>query len=697
MLTISGIVKDEKGNPLSFVNISAEGTVDGTNSEENGSFTFETQNSDTNKIILKASMLGYTDYREEVYSEKTENIEIILKTKTKELNEIIVTGSNYILKGNSDLSNKNAVDLVTIAGAEGDIYKSLSMLPGTQVAGSDGKLLVRGGDSRESQTYIDGMHVLNAYTSVPENTGARSKYSPFLFEGISFSQGGYSSEYSQGLSSVLPLSTKDESRISKIGVSVLSVGVGGGGTKSWANSSVSLNMDYTNIAPYNNLLHSNDKKNWKKPYEMFAGQNQFRFHLNKNTVLKTYFAYDKTKFEQITDEPFNENNRDLAFNEDNLYLNTTLNSKLPSDIKLFSGIAFSLNKRKINGGQVAGDKVGMKESEIHTKIKSEKRFSNLYKTGIGFEVLLKKYDFSYQDTLLFKKGIKHSVAGVYISNDFVITSNLYFNISSRLEYTALTEKWNILPRIALNYNINGFVFSGAYGRYQQQADKDYLLYNTGLSSETCRHMVLGLHHQSGNNTYRIELYHKKYNNLVTIQDMEYRSSGKGFSNGMDIFLNNRKFLNNWEYMVSYSYNNSKRKYKDHHDMISPSYSTKHNVSVSLKYNLLRYRTFLGITNRFASGRPYYNPNKEGDMNSLTPLYNSLDVCVTILAHKRLIIHASASNILNKDNIFGYNYSSKPDTSGKYNRMPVTQYHKQFFVIGFFISLGGKAAYDASNF
>lgn len=60
------------------------------------------------------------------------------------------------------------VELVTVGGANGDLYKALQTLPGTQVQGETGELLVRGGSSYETQTFIDGIHVLNPYTSLFE-------------------------------------------------------------------------------------------------------------------------------------------------------------------------------------------------------------------------------------------------------------------------------------------------------------------------------------------------------------------------------------------------------------------------------------------------------------------------------------------------------------------------------------------------
>ncbi len=46
---------------------------------------------------------------------------------------------------NSRWSDMHPVELVTVGGANGDLYKALQTLPGTQVQGETGELLVRGG------------------------------------------------------------------------------------------------------------------------------------------------------------------------------------------------------------------------------------------------------------------------------------------------------------------------------------------------------------------------------------------------------------------------------------------------------------------------------------------------------------------------------------------------------------------------
>lgn len=120
------------------------------------------------------------------------------------LDEVVVKGRRTPV-ANSRWSDMTPVDLVTVGGANGDLYKALQILPGTQVQGETGELLVRGGSSYETQTYIDGMHVLNPYTSNGINTPARSRYSTFMFSGVNLASGGAPLEYGEALSAVLPL------------------------------------------------------------------------------------------------------------------------------------------------------------------------------------------------------------------------------------------------------------------------------------------------------------------------------------------------------------------------------------------------------------------------------------------------------------------------------------------------------------
>lgn len=690
----SGKVTDEKNEPLSFVNVFIDGSLDGTSTNNEGTFTIET--TETGVVTLKASFVGYQTYSLTKEVTELHDLVIILKPTTEVLQDVVVVAGNYSLKS-STLEGQNAIDLVTMAGSDGDLYKSLTMLPGTQAPGTDGRLMVRGGDSRESQTFIDGMHVLSQYTATSPNSPSRGKYSMFHFEGINFSTGGYSPEYSQSLSSILPLDTKDKNTVSKFGVGLMNVNVEGSGTLAWNKGSASLSSNYTDMSFYNATFYPKEKDRWDMPYRELVFRNHLIFNIDKNTILKTYSGYDKTRFRQWWEEPFLDNLRNMDYEEDNLYINTTFRKKFNNNLNLFAGAAYSWNKKSIDNSLINKDNFTTDEHEIHLKSKASKRFNNLYKAEIGLETYLKSYDMKYRNEDLIHRKFNNNIAGLFVSNDFNFTHKFFLNLSGRIEYSALTKKYSLLPRAALNYQLNGFTVSAIAGRYQQSTDNNYLVYNEHLAMETNLMTMLGLYYNKNKRIYRAEFYNKKYNNLPLYTNDQYTSDGYGYSRGIDLYFDDQVSIKNIEYMVGYSYNDSKRKYLRFPEKATPDFVTKHNASVTVKYTNWKLKSIFGITNRFASGRSYHNPNENGFMNSTTPFYHTLDLSLTVLPHRKVIIYACASNVLNRKNVFGYSYSGTPDSDGRFASVPTTLYQNQSFYIGVFITLGKNTAYQASGF
>ena len=692
---IIGKVVDSNGAPLEFVNIYIKGTTEGTTSSEDGKFILETQLTGT--VTLVASFIGYEPFSITNDISQLNNITIKLLASATDLGEVVVYAGNYSLKSASSIEQKNAVDLVTTAGSGGDLFKAIALLPGAQASTVDGRLLIRGGSSREAQTYIDGMHVLSPYTASTGNISSRGKYSPFLFEGINFSMGGYSSEYSQSLSAILPLDTKSESKHSKLGFSLMNVLIGTGGTKAWDKGSVSFNLDVTDLDLYNKIFDPEVRNKWNKPYRQYAGQSQLRFELGKNTYLKTYMAYDKTLFNLIQSDPFANASRNLDYDEDNLYLNATFNKKYENGWKLFSGVAYSLNDKNILNGLTSGDEVDDKEQELHIKAKAGKRITGLYKFEAGMEMMDKHYDQTYTDGTDYKTNIHQSITAAYLSNDFNLTSDLFLNLSSRVEHTSLDKSYAFLPRLALGYQLKNWNFSGVIGLYQQNASNENLRYNKLLSNERNIQSMLGIYYQQSGQIVRLEMYNKRYSRLPLIENGQLLSNGNGYSRGIDLFISNTRFLKYWEYTIAYSYNDTQKKEGDFPYKAAPSYVTAHNLATTLKYTNYGLRSIIAVTNKFASGRPYHDPNRNGFMNAKTSSYNSFDISYTFLAHKKLIIYASASNIFNRKNVYGYNYNTTPGPNGSFARVPIRALSNQSFYIGFFITLGKNVAYDASNF
>lgn len=614
----------------------------------------------------------------------TDTVRLNLHIDSIGLEEVVVKGARTPA-ANSRWSDMQPVELVTVGGANGDLYKALQTLPGTQVQGETGELLVRGGSNYETQTFMDGMHVLNPYTSNGIHTPARSRYSTFMFSGVNLASGGASLEYGEALSAVLPLETKDYSRVDKVGVNASVVGVGGGGTKAFDDGSLSVDVNYQNLGLYNKVYSG--RKEFEKPYRMFSVAAQFRHTPDETTVLKVYAQYDRTDFSCYEGD----DRRLFGLGEDNVYVNATLRKRTSSEWNWFVGVAYSYYDQRIGGASVSGDSWLERQQELHLKSKASKRLSPTLLLEMGVEGYLRCYRDRYRlSEADFGNRVSPSIGAGFFSAACYPMERLKAELSFRTEYTSLNRRLNVSPRLALNYYAGSVMLSGVVGRYTQLPENALLVRQPRLRSEACMQYNVGMQYQRGGRFCKVELYYKKYDRLA-LEEVDadaacLTSNGYGHSRGIDLFFRDRTSFRNLEYQLSYTYNICKRKYREYAELTTPQYATRHNAACVVKYSLPRLRTIVSVTDRFSSGRPYHNPLLPGLMNDEVKPYNSLDMGITYLASKKVIVHASATNLLCRKNEFG-----------KVDGKAVLASGDHFFYVGVFVTLGKKAAYDVSNF
>ncbi|MBS6586583.1 MAG: TonB-dependent receptor [Eubacterium sp.] len=666
------------------VNVYIKGTAEGSSTDEEGHFSFACNAE--GEVTLCASMLGYDEFSQTAPLARLRNILIRLRPSSVSLDDVVVVGSNYLLKGNSRWNKMSAVDLVTETSSNGDLYKAIGMLPGTQASDDNGELQVRGGNGRETQTYIDDMHVLFPYTTTDKNRAARGRYSPFMFEGINFAAGGYSQEYAEGLSAVLPLYTKDKSEITKCGISPSVVGLSGGGTKAFDKGSLSLNMDYWDMGIYNTLFP--DRIDWIRPYRRFSGAAQFRYSPTGKSTFKAYVNYDRTGFRQQVA------NLRLGLREDHVYANATFKTTTAGGWNFFAGAAFSFRHQNYREVRQPEDTYREKEQEIHLKTKTSKRIGSSLRLSFGVESFIRSFRNEYRlpaatDDAAVKaaNGFHPLLSAGFASLVWSPRNDLFVEVSSRGEYNRMNRRWNVTPRLAVNYQWKGIQYSVIAGRYTQLPENEWLQQNHCLPSEACTHFIGGANYAKDGRVFRVEIYYKKYDRLAWKAGNAITSRGYGRAKGIDLFFKDSKPpVRNLDYTLTYSYGYSKRKYGEYDALTTPPYATLHNASVALRYQLLPLKTIVSLSNRFADGRPYHNPDKPGIMNDRVKPYNSLDLSITYLASPKVLVYASASNLLCRKNVYG-------KENGKFIRNS----SDHSFFIGVFITLSGKTAYDVSNF
>ena len=342
--TVSGIVYDGR-ETLAGANVFIIGTIDGCLTDSLGRFSFTT--SMTGEVTLKATFIGFEDYTLTADAGRLHHLTVHMKEQATTINEVVVTASTFSFGKSENFKTMDALDVVMAGNSCGDIVAALQTLPGTQTVGESGKLYVRGGESNECQTFVNGMHVLMPYSTNTENTAVRGRFSPFLFKGINFSLGGYGGEYGQALSSVLPMETTDAATSDKFGVSASLVDWNVGGTKAYQNSSLSFNVALTSMGLYNRLF--SERFDYTRPYRKLSGEIQYKKEYNASSVLKSYVGYDLTSVGQRIED------RMLSLKEHNVYANVTHKATIGNGYTLFTGMANSTVFSDIDDAKMAGD------------------------------------------------------------------------------------------------------------------------------------------------------------------------------------------------------------------------------------------------------------------------------------------------------------------------------------------------------
>jgi len=155
---------------------------------------------------------------------------------------------------------------------------------------------------------------------------------------------------------------------------------------------------------------------------------------------------------------------------------------------------------------------------------------------------------------------------------------------------------------------------------------------------------------------------------------------------LDLFWRDGNSVKNLEYWISYSYIDTKRDYKNYTATVTPSFVATNSLSIVTKYWIDDWKSQIGFTNSFSSGRPYNNPNETQFMNGTTKSYNSLSFNWAYLLTTQKILYFSVSNILGTQNVFGYEYANTPDSNGFYKRREIIPTADRFFFVGFFWSI-----------
>ncbi len=698
---VAGTVTSTQGEPLAGANVYLKATYDGASTDAEGKFSFKT--TATGAVVVVASLIGYepAEARLQVGNAPVQ-INFKLTEKASALNTVVITAGSFEASDENKITVLKPLDIVTTAGAGADIFAAMQALPGAGRVGEEEGLFVRGGAATETKTVIDGMVVENPFFSATPDVPQRGRFSPFLFKGMAFSTGGYSAQYGQALSSVLLLTSQDLPAQSQSSIGLTAVGPSVSHTQRWKKTSVAAEVDYVNLSPLFAVVRQN--ADWQRVPEKAGTAFTLRHQPTATSLVKFYGTYNHSRsalrFRDWLDAgQFN----DFALANRNAYANATCrNAFAEGKWVAEAGLSYSYNDDRI---RLDGDRLGRHEERTQVRGTLRRVLGDKVSLVTGGEVHL--YDFR-RGRSPWETRRRDVYAAFFAESEVYLTRKLAGRVGVRGEYSRLLAAFNAAPRLSMAYKTGEYSqVSLAFGQFYQQPENRYLLVNPDLDFEKATHYILNYQLMRNRRTFRVEGYYKAYARLVK----EYApvpfdpdrnrypsgatdNAGHGYARGVDLFWRDQKTFKNIDYWVSYSLLDTRRNYQNFLAEATPTFASRHNVSLVYKQFMARLRSSLGATYNLASGRPYYNPNAEHFLGDRTRPYHALGLNLSYLTQLRghfTVLVASATNVLGTRNVFGYRYS--PDGT---QRTPIGQAADRGFFVGTFVSLGVKPYWQSTR-
>jgi hypothetical protein len=691
LLTVNGNITSESGEKLTYVNVYFMDTLEGTISDSTGNFSIKTKLG--GHRILRISHIGFeqVDLSLSVNSDM-KSIEVVLEKSFMEMDQVTVSASSFTM-ADEEGQTLTSMDIVTTAGAAADIFRAIQTFPGVNSVDEGAGMYVRGGDVSETTVILDQATISHPYKYESDTGGYFGMISPFLLSGTYFSSGGFSAKYGNVLSGVLAMESLDLPTRSSvnIGAGLAALSLGG----AWLIEPEKIGIQY-----------SGNYSDTKYLFKVNGGEDRFKkvpisWDGNVNAVYK-YSPMGQFKlFHYSNLDEIGVNVETPTFDGIMLSDNGTQLTNIQWRHLFGNGLvaksSFSLNK--FNQGMAMGNfNRDMDDSLVKWRTDLSFTVSENMKINTGFiaddlkTILAMTYPLDQNDlsetakTGTFDINYKTRHYGFYAETEMNLSRRLFSIIGLRSDVLDNPRQTEIDPRISLNYRLSDRQFlkvaSGIYHQYPQAQYRDEWNGNPNLKAMQATHAIVGYEYKAEITNLKVELYQKNYTNLVLKDSVvNFTNDGKGYAYGADIFLkSNLPIISGW---VSYSYLQSERKELDHLKMSPTDYDINHNLTAALKMNIATVNS-LGLTYKYTTGKPFTPARDEWNLARL-PAMQRLDLSMSRIyffgTGKIMVIYGAISNVLDKENVYGYIYS--PDYS---ERTELKSTHGRNVYFGFSLNL-----------
>ncbi|MDR8390582.1 TonB-dependent receptor [Aliifodinibius sp. S!AR15-10] len=208
---LKGTITDsESGKPISGATVYVEKLQRGTSSDSSGHYELRLP---VGRHTIRFQFVGYENLQREILIYSDGSLNIKMQSRLFDMDEVVVEaeGEDYNVLGSvtgiENLDISEIEDLPTVLG-EVDVVNTLKLLPGVNTVGEGSTgFNVRGGRPDQNLVMLEGAPLYNASHVL----GLFSVFNPDVVDQFSLYKGHIPPKYGGRLSSVLNVSTKEES------------------------------------------------------------------------------------------------------------------------------------------------------------------------------------------------------------------------------------------------------------------------------------------------------------------------------------------------------------------------------------------------------------------------------------------------------------------------------------------------------
>lgn len=677
---LRGATTTANGAPVPGANVFLLESLDGALTDAAGRFVIRT--TATGTVTIVAKRIGFAPATISVPVDTTGSIAIILLPQAPVLEPITVQAGVYTA-GNERGMTLTALEVVTTPGATADIARAMQTFPGVQTVDEGNALFVRGGDASETKILLNSLVLLTTYNYETPTGTYTTTVNPFLTDGIAFLSGGFGARYGNILSGVADLrSAGRPARTALTGAANLA------SVSTQADLALAHNVGVHATAARSDLDLLFRLNGATRTYAPAPKGSDFSgsviYNYRPTAEIKT-FALDRASRIGIsaTDPQYSGG-----------YADETHSSMVQAGWKdVFGTVAPMLS--------VSYSTVGRDDQYGPFTLGNDERWSQLFTqtewTTTDRVTLRAGGDLDWRSATflgsipsfnpaakpgdrftLFDSKTAGGRNGVFAETQWRTTEDLQLIAGLRTDYSSFTRERTVDPRLSASYLLGGdATLTAAAGEYHQVSDPLYFadgIGHPGIGPMSARQYSVGIQVGDAKPKFHLEIYDKRYRDLVGLTpDKRVVAGGVGEAWGLDVFA--RHDL--WPFAkirATYSYVDSRRTDPGSGIVARAPFDIRNSMSTFIDQALPKgFDMAIGF--RYASGKPFtpvagavrdtatgqWTPVYGAPSSARMPVYSKLDFSFSRVTHPFVntvvVYYAEINNVLDRDNLFGYNYSA----------------------------------------